>query len=662
MALTSAERNRRHEDKGRDLKRVLSEEEKLAFDKLGLPKVRNPKRKAACRLSLALFAKTYFHESYFLPISPGQSADFETMQRVCTDGGAYALAAPRSDGKTTRSETATTWAMLYGYRSCIPIVGADRGAANEILDSIKLELRTNELLREDFPIPCWVACLSEDIALKAKSWTWGGVKLGAEWSKGRVVLPQLEGADGSGVVLVARGITGRIRGMRIKIGQRPVRPDLFVIDDPQTDESANSKPQCDTREKTILGAIMGSKGAKATISAVMPCTIIAPNDLASRFLDRKLHPDWHGSTRSLVTKWPTEHEGKWAEYRSMRKNESQEQATEFYLANREAMDAGGVMDWPERYDANEHSAIQSAENLLCDRGESVFMAEYQNTPIKEGARAMYSLYPQLIIRRTVPEMPPFAVPEWAQTVIAVTDINPSYGYTSAIVAFGNDQRAHVVWYGRETSAVYLSIREDPPAVVRARVSEGLATVGKALAGCGAMPRSWIIDGGGTPQDTVIGFCASSRALCGLDAYTAFGRAAKEYKPFGRHKIIVREQCHLVSENMQRRWVLWNADYWREIAQRGWTASPSMPGSCSIYAGHHTDFADQVCREQLVGKADMGAGTRWEWATQPGQHDYGDVMAMAYMGAAFSGIGTGGQVEAKPKAKANIPMMRPSGRK
>ena len=38
---------------------------------------------------------------------------------------------------------------------------------------------------------------------------------------------------------------------------------------------------------------------------------------------------------------------------------------------------------------------------------------------------------------------------------------------------------------------------------------------------------------------------------------------------------------------------------------------------------------------------------WVWNTQPGPHDYGDVMAMAYACAAWCGIGSGGTPQ-RPK--------------
>src|SRR5690606_553550 len=55
-------------------------------------------------------------------------------------------------------------------------------------------------------------------------------------------------------------------------------------------------------------------------------------------------------------------------------------ATEFYAADREAMDAGAVVAWPERYNHDELSAIQHAMNLRL-QDEAAFFAEYQNEPL-----------------------------------------------------------------------------------------------------------------------------------------------------------------------------------------------------------------------------------------------------------------------------------------
>lgn len=63
---------------------------------------------------------------------------------------------------------------------------------------------------------------------------------------------------------------------------RSVRPELVVLDDPQTDESARSLSQCATRESILAGAVLGLAGPGKKISGIMPCTVIRPGDMRER--------------------------------------------------------------------------------------------------------------------------------------------------------------------------------------------------------------------------------------------------------------------------------------------------------------------------------------------------------------------------------------------
>ena len=180
------------------------------------------------------------------------------------------------------------------------------------------------------------------------------------------------------------------------------------------------------------------------------------------------------------------------------------------------------------------------------------------------------------------------------------------------------------------------------AVKRQVIYESLAAVGQEIAALNIHPNLWVIDGGGTPENTVIDFAANSQRICGIESVCMFGRGWKTYRPTSKYKNVIGEQCHKVIENRMRQWILFNADYWREIAQKGWTGSPGAPGSCSLPAGKHDDFIQQICREQLRGKDDVGGKTVWVWDTAPGPHDFGDCMTMAYVGAVLRGIGTAGQ--------------------
>ncbi len=653
-----------HRARRRDLRRVLADEGVSFYtkgDRAGLPRVSSPKRKADCCKSLELFAATYLPHVFELNMSPGQRVDFATMQTVCVEGGRYAFASPRGDGKTSRVEAAIIWAALYGHRRCIVIVGADLGAANEIAESIKLELRTNERLRADFPVPCWAAAMSDDTALKAKSWTWDKQRLGMVWDRHRITLPLLAGADGSGCVIVPRGITGRLRGMRLKVGSKAVRPDLYAIDDPSTDESAASPSQNDTREKLVLGALMGSGGPNKTTAAFMPCTVICHDDLASRFLDHKKHPDWQGRKRSLVTQWPDAQETLWKQYFTLRRDESHDAANEFYKDNREAMDAGAKLDWPDRLTKGvELSALQHAENLLCDLGRDVFAAEYQNEPFEEKP-SIYNLTAELVSSRVHSGRGHLNLPDEARVLIAATDIN-LYGLHTVATAFSNDHTGWVSWYGRHDGGGRGIVEPNCPErqakqqvfAALSRHAQEILSLRFIKSGQGVRPGLWIIDAGFFP-DVVKRFIEGPARTIGVQTMAARGYAGDRYRPQNKTTIgAPREGCHLAEGTVTGRFLAWHADYWREVSQRGWLAEPNAPGSLSLFEGRHTDFAQQVTREKLIDKLKARDGSFvWRWHSAPGRHDYGDCVSMTYAGAAWSGIGTTGEAPAVRKRKRYV---------
>ena len=74
-------------------------------------------------------------------------------------------------------------------------------------------------------------------------------------------------------------------------GATTVRPQLVVMDDPQTEESARSLSQCANRESILAGAVLGLAGPGKKISGIMPRTVIRPGDMADRILHRDNHPE-----------------------------------------------------------------------------------------------------------------------------------------------------------------------------------------------------------------------------------------------------------------------------------------------------------------------------------------------------------------------------------
>jgi hypothetical protein len=240
------------------------------------------------------------------------------------------------------------------------------------------------------------------------------------------------------------------------------------------------------------------------------------------------------------------------------------------------------------------------------------------------------------------------VPEWAHKIVAATDINPSYGLTTAVLAFGRDQVATVLRYWVHARAPLPISGDATPNEQRRAITVALADLGRDLSALQASrPNHWIIDGGGTPESTVVDFCHNAPRVCGIQATTYFGRGWRQYRMTAKHKIAPGEQMHRVIERFDRQWLIVHADYWREVAQRAWLTNPGAPGSCSLPPGRHDEFAEQICREQLEEKSERNGRVEWYWPPPRGKHDYGDCMTMAYAGAAMLGIGTGDAVKVGP---------------
>lgn len=288
---------------------------------------------------------------------------------------------------TTLCEIACIWALLYGHRKFVTLIGATESAALEMLDSIKIEFETNENLSADFPEVCFPIESLQGIANRCNGQTYHGVRTRITWSSNELILPTIENSLASGNVIRTAGLTGRIRGMKYKRPDgKTVRPDLVVIDDPQTRESARSLEQNKTRIKILGGDVLGLAGPSKKISGIMPCTVIEPGDMADTILDREKHPEWNGERAKMMYELPA-NMNLWDEYAeiyadSMREDGNFLRATKFYEANREEMDRGAVIAWKSRYNQDEISAVQNAMNIMFT-DPVTFRAEYQNEPLKE---------------------------------------------------------------------------------------------------------------------------------------------------------------------------------------------------------------------------------------------------------------------------------------
>jgi len=630
--------------------------------------------------SLTKWMKHHGGEAFDLPFSSDHKKNIAKIETAINGGGMFALAMPRGHGKTTILKYTMLYCMLTGRRKYVVVIAATSEMAHDIIDFVRRQMQESDTLHVHYPHVTTYVHATGGKAIKANNQLRGDAKSsGIRWSKNTLVLPEVttEGqiqANGTvvtkkkskpyisnGAILEGFGLTGAIRGMwkDTKSG-KTLRPDFVLLDDPSTRESAESESQCNMRERIITGDVLGLAGPRKKIAAVMPCTVIRDGDLASRFLDHEKHPEWSGEKCALVKKWPKEQDGLWAEYTKIYREgvscgDGTGRAFAFYRSHRAAMDAGSEISWKHRVREGEISALQTAENLLIESGAQ-FWAEYQNDPLKTEI-TIYDISPHLVESRSDKLRKPHEIPvSWqngAATTIAATDIN-HYGLHAAHVAFDMSQSAAVLWYANDDRiTVPVNTVEQQKKQIIFKMLENHAAVIAALR---PIPNYWFIDGG-YELETVFRFVLGSPKARIPGCVTMVARGyGSNYRPSkgniaGKTVIDGGAIAAHVSKWPLGKGVAWNSHYWHEIMQRSWLGSVGSVGACALHDGQHGDFAMQICADVLSEKLEGKFGPVWRWSKKPGvRNDYGDALAMCYMGAAFDGIGTGGYIAVKTRKK------------
>ncbi|MBY0515103.1 MAG: phage terminase large subunit family protein [Gemmataceae bacterium] len=415
-----------------------------------LPACADPTTVTACRSSLQQFCETYLAERFPLAWSDDHLKAISKIEAAVLFGGLFALAMARGSGKTSLSEAAALWAILYGHRRFVVLIGATDEAAVEMLDSIKLAVETNDLIGADFPAAAFPVRALEGINNRAAGQTLDGERTRITWTAAEAVFPTVPVAPSSGARIRVAGITGRVRGMKAATADgKTIRPDFAIADDPQTDQSAVSLTEIDKRERRLRGAVKGLAGPGKTIAMVVPCTVIAPRDLSDRILDRDRNPQFQGERMRMVYTFPTRAD-LWDQYAELRRDSLAadgrgEAASEFYRAHRAEMDRGALVAWPARYDsACELSAVQAAMNLLIDNRRE-FFAEYQNQPEDEINESVKEITAEAVAAK-LNKVPRGTVPREMTRLTAFIDCGGKVLWY-AVVAWDERFNGAVVDYG-----------------------------------------------------------------------------------------------------------------------------------------------------------------------------------------------------------------------
>lgn len=201
------------------------------------PKSPRQKKLKAGALSLEKFAHRYFPNHFSRPFCEMHRDIFDACDRPSSlEGKRIARIAPRKFGKTTIINLALPIRELaYQRRFFVLMIGESADTAEANLATLSHELETNELLLEDFPH-----------LAPAKDSRGQNVK----WTDRQIVLANF-------ATVRAKGMGARMRGMK----HRHMRPDLAILDDPESPETADTFLKRQRHKRWFGGTFMGL-GAK----------------------------------------------------------------------------------------------------------------------------------------------------------------------------------------------------------------------------------------------------------------------------------------------------------------------------------------------------------------------------------------------------------------
>lgn len=229
-----------------------------------------------CAVDSELYAKTFFPKA-FRQTSPTfareiwkplENPKIRLVNLICF----------RGSSKTTRLRTFASKRIAYGISRTVLYVGASEKDAIRSVQWLRTQVDTNKLWRDTF-----------------------GLKPGRKWEETQIEI-QHEVFKHT-IWVLAAGITGSLRGINFD----DYRPDLIIVDDPQTDEMAATLEQRTKVADLVLGAVknsLASASDEPNAKIAMAITPQHPEDISQQALAdsqwiSRVFPCWTKETQDL---------------------------------------------------------------------------------------------------------------------------------------------------------------------------------------------------------------------------------------------------------------------------------------------------------------------------------------------------------------------------
>lgn len=233
------------------------------------------------------YAHTFFPKTFRQKSPPFASHIWSPLEDV--KARLVNLICFRGSSKTTRLRVFGSKRIAYGISRTIFCVSAAERDAIRTVTWIRNQVERNTKWRNTFKL-----------------------KPGKKWEETQIEIEHE--AFGHTVWVLAAGINGSLRGINFD----DYRPDLILLDDPQTDEMASSEEQREKVSDLVFGAVLNSLAPKVdepNAKLVMAITPQHPQDISQQALK---DPEWISRvipcwTLETLDKPVSEQESAWPE-------------------------------------------------------------------------------------------------------------------------------------------------------------------------------------------------------------------------------------------------------------------------------------------------------------------------------------------------------------
>lgn len=259
-----------------------------------------------------------------------------------------AYACPRSHAKTSwLSNIFILHQVVYRKKRYIVLFSETTDVAGDFISWGRYQLKLNEKLREDFGELLHVKPSKNELDNKYEYITTSRVKV------------------------EAKGLGTQTRGLR----HGSTRPDLFVLDDLESDDSTNTSELIEKSKSWFSESMLPALSRDGI--CVYIGTILCYGSLLHYVIENR--KDFVSRKYRAINSYPV-NEGLWEEWRTIRREDDEnsvDRAYEFYLDNQEKMDEGVDILWPGYFTFYELACLKE------DNGAKAFAQEYENNPTDE---------------------------------------------------------------------------------------------------------------------------------------------------------------------------------------------------------------------------------------------------------------------------------------